>query len=259
MFKDNLFEGACAYATYEILVMLLGTLLLGSILGYLIWGWRRRRDTFIEQQSEKYKHISNLRQVQIVDLSIKLTSLKEQLELADSRASLSEYRLRKAQEELEELKSQPQPQARPKEPDEQLHGSDTGVMSETTLADISHAMQKGKRESEELTQSNNVDISPESLELAEKTLGRPVDANDFTVIFGIDQRMAVALHQNGIKSWEQLSRSSLADFHHAIHSANLHHREYDPASWATQARMAMRGEWKKLKVYQESLKIIDDE
>jgi predicted flap endonuclease-1-like 5' DNA nuclease len=253
MFQDNLFDGACEYATYEILVMLFGTLLLGCILGYMIWGWGRRRDAFIQEQSEKYKRISTLRQVQIADLSIKLTSLKEQLELADSRASLSEYRLRKAHEDLEELKSQSHPQTELKKPDEQVLSSNTTDMSETTLADISHAMQKGKRESEDFSQSTAVDISPESLQLAEKLFGRPVDANDFTVIFGIDQRMAVALHRNGIITWEQLSRSSLADFHHAIQSANLHHREYDPASWATQARMAMRGEWKKLKVYQESL------
>jgi predicted flap endonuclease-1-like 5' DNA nuclease len=50
MFQESPFSGVCAYAAGEVTLMLVGTLLLGLLLGYLIWGWTRRKLIEAEQQ-----------------------------------------------------------------------------------------------------------------------------------------------------------------------------------------------------------------
>lgn len=79
MFQENPFSGACAYAVWEVLLMLVGTLLLGLLLGYLIWGWTRRKLREVEAHRDVLKAAKSDLRKQLEELTA--TSGQQQEEL----------------------------------------------------------------------------------------------------------------------------------------------------------------------------------
>jgi predicted flap endonuclease-1-like 5' DNA nuclease len=94
MFQESPFSGLCAYSTLEVIIMLLGTLLLGVLLGYLIWGWTRRKlqeaeakilkltasNTNFKQQINSLKGAQDDQQQEIDTLNTENSSLKRRLD-----------------------------------------------------------------------------------------------------------------------------------------------------------------------------------
>lgn len=280
MFTENPFTGACGYATYEVLAMLVGTLVLGLLLGYLIWGWLRKQVSAEQKRTKKYQHIAELRQVQIVNLTTRLTTVKDQLERAETKVALAEYKMRKAQEELESVKDQMvlaqqrlmdhTEETRHREvreitsPESTNVDSDAGIIDEPSLADISLAMDKGAlnptHQKPDASQGDlSIDeslirgTSEESLEMAAKVFEHDVEANDLKMIYGVDPKMEDMLRRAGYLSWLDLAQSRLPDIRRIVEEAGPRYRAHDPKTWAIQARMAAKGEWKKLKAYQDAL------
>lgn len=260
--------------------MLIGTLLLGLLMGFLIWGWLRKKVTLLQKRSDKYQRISDLHQVQIVDLTTRLIGLREQMERAETKVSLAEYRWRKAQEDLEAAKEQiatsqqefnEQLEGRkqvtvPSDMESEVHEQPArdADQNEPTLADIFLAMEKGTLDktapkAEEPNQDTLLHeafmrgASDESLDFARKIFDFPVEADDLKVIFGIDQKMEEILHRAGVITWSDLALCRLPDLRRIIEEAGPRYRSHDPKTWAIQARMAAKGEWKKLQAYQEAL------
>lgn len=79
MFQESPFSGVCAYSVLEVILMLVGTLLLGLLLGYLIWGWTRRK----LQENER----------QLTSLSAANDSLNQQLAVVTSTSHEQEREL----------------------------------------------------------------------------------------------------------------------------------------------------------------------
>ncbi len=261
MFNENPFAGACPYATYEVLAMLLGTLTLGVLLGYLIWGWLRKRVTILENSVDKHKRIANLRESQIVNLKTQLQTLTEDLERAETKVSLSEFKMRTAQDEVETIQAKLD-QLEQEPPMAQVEKSDSDTI-EPTLADISQIMETGSLSTPAQGSSDEKaavrpaplvkGVTNESLEMARQIFNVPVKANDLMMIRGIDQKMEEILHRAGVRSWSELAATRLPALRRIVEDAGPRYRTYDPKTWAMQARMATKGEWKKLKNYQDSL------
>jgi large subunit ribosomal protein L27 len=86
-----------------------------------------------------------------------------------------------------------------------------------------------------------------------QVFARTVEANDLKLIRGIGPKLEEILHRAGIQSWAQLALYKLPDLRTILEEAGPRYRIFDPKTWSVQARMAARGEWRKLKAYQDTL------
>jgi len=233
------------------------------LFGFLVWGWLRKRVSVLQKSTDKFRHIADLRQMQIVKLTTRLHTLNEEIERAETKVSLSEFKMRKAQAEADSIRAQ-LTQIDQGSSAESLAESDSAKSQEPTLADISLIMETGSRSKpQEETPDPDAErsspipmmkgIMPDSLEMARQIFNTSVDANDLKIVRGIDQKLEEILHRAGIESWSDLATTRLPALRRIIEDAGPRYRTYDPKTWAIQARMAAKGEWKKLKRYQDSL------
>jgi len=269
MFEESPFSGVCVWATYEVCVMLAGTFLLGVLLGYLIWGWLKGRVATLEKDLKAAASMANARQLTIASLLSRTHSLEEEKERAETKVTLAEYRMRKAQEELSAMQQQIGEETDgPGEVDQKAAWSG----DEPSLADITMAMEMppafdisdsvGSGQSLANTESEMEDVasaglmrgtSPESLEVAAQIFGSRVAVNDLKIIHGIGPKIEEILHRAGVDGWAALSRIRLPDLRGILEEAGPRYRLFDPKTWPVQARMAAKGEWRKLRAYQETL------
>ena len=87
-----------------------------------------------------------------------------------------------------------------------------------------------------------------------KLLGRQVTENDLTLIVGIGPKTAALLQANGIDDWEKLAAASAKVLKVLLLEAGGVYKSLDPTHWPKQASMAAQGEWRKLRVFQETLR-----
>ena len=239
--------------------MLAGTFVLGVLLGYLIWGWLRREVRRVEERLKVVKSIAGKHEVRSASLLMRLKKVEDLREHAESKLSLSEFRLARVQEELDELRQHQTTAA---------DGSDADIIDhmdwpseeEPTLADISSAMISSS-EPDSMIKEDDAASSPlyhrgvqrESLEMAEQIFGKVVVPNDLQLIKGIGPKIEEVLHRSGIGSWAELAMANLPGLRQILEDAGPRYRIIDPKTWSIQARMAAKGEWRKLKAYQETL------
>lgn len=85
-------------------------------------------------------------------------------------------------------------------------------------------------------------------------LGRAVTENDLTAIAGIGPKTAALLRSHGIATWKDLANTSVEFLRQVLDGEGGPYKGIDPGHWPGQARMAERGEWRKLRAYQEYLR-----
>ncbi len=287
MFKESPFTGTCSFATLEVLVMLFGTLFLGLLLGFLIWGWLRRRVRQLDasvaglQQELKTQDaaIDDLKKSHleaVEHLNKTHQKVKDELDSVSAKLTMAEYRLRNTQEELllwqtkaEEARSELEALKTEVKAAEEAAGIQAGKSQweeEPTLADISDAMASAPDGADDISREanssaasstlagNDIDTMPldsESLHVASELFGRRVESNDLTLFSGIDAKVEEILHRAGITTWYVLAGTEMPTLRRILEEAGPVYGVRDPRTWPRQARMAALGEWKKLKSYQE--------
>ena len=87
-----------------------------------------------------------------------------------------------------------------------------------------------------------------------KLLGRQVTENDLTLIIGIGPKTAALLQANGIDDWGKLADASAKVLKVLLLETGGVYKSLDPTHWPKQAYMAAQGEWRKLRVFQETLR-----
>jgi predicted flap endonuclease-1-like 5' DNA nuclease len=102
-----------------------------------------------------------------------------------------------------------------------------------------------------ISQSAPVSVSYEHVS---KVIGRQVAENDLTLILGIGPKTAQLLKSNGVDTWEKLSETPLVNLSTWLLKAGGIYKTQDPTSWSKQAGMAAQGEWRKLRIFQETLR-----
>lgn len=88
---------------------------------------------------------------------------------------------------------------------------------------------------------------------ASEVFGKRIRQDDLTVIEGIGPKIAELFKKNKLESWDKVSNASIASLRETIEKVGPRHHIHDPSTWARQATMAKKGEWKRLKVYQDTL------
>lgn len=77
--------------------------------------------------------------------------------------------------------------------------------------------------------------------------------SDLKIVEGIGPKIEGLLKAAGINTWVDLSRATTDKLKLILQNAGSRYRLADPTTWPTQAGMAVRKEWTKLKEYQDML------
>ncbi|RLD19051.1 MAG: hypothetical protein DRI69_09215 [Bacteroidetes bacterium] len=93
MFQESPFSGVCAYAIWEVILMLVGTLLLGLLLGYLIWGWTRRKLREAEAQITSLTTANGSLKEQLSELTATTTHQQQELDSLNTLTSSQRQQL----------------------------------------------------------------------------------------------------------------------------------------------------------------------
>lgn len=80
------------------------------------------------------------------------------------------------------------------------------------------------------------------------------DVSNLQTIEGIGPKIESLLKSGGISTLHDLADSPMERLWEILDSAGEAYRIHDPETWATQARLAVRGEWELLREYQNELK-----
>ncbi len=84
-----------------------------------------------------------------------------------------------------------------------------------------------------------------------KTAAKDTGADDLTKIEGIGPKIASVFADNGIKSFEDLSASKVANLRTILADNGL--SQHDPKTWKKQATLAKNDKWDELKTLQDEL------
>jgi chromosome segregation ATPase len=82
---------------------------------------------------------------------------------------------------------------------------------------------------------------------------RRANPDDLKRIEGVGPKIEELLNEAGIYKFDQLATTSVDRIRAILDKAGARFRMHDPESWAAQADMAQKGEWTKLKEYQDYL------
>lgn len=77
--------------------------------------------------------------------------------------------------------------------------------------------------------------------------------DDLTKIEGIGPKIASLLKADGIETFEKLSKSSEKTLKGILEKAGSRFQMHNPSTWANQAKIASKGDWKALKKMQDEL------
>jgi predicted flap endonuclease-1-like 5' DNA nuclease/predicted nucleic acid-binding Zn-ribbon protein len=92
--------------------------------------------------------------------------------------------------------------------------------------------------------------NPEALDPAAIFSKKPTDLK---VVEGIGPKIEKLLKKAGIKTLEELAETNADRLKEILDQAGDAYRVHDPSTWPIQARLAAKGDWEKLKVYQDVL------
>lgn len=78
--------------------------------------------------------------------------------------------------------------------------------------------------------------------------------DNLTKVEGIGPKIQELFNNDGIWSWKQLSNAEVSRLQKILAAAGSRYRVHNPETWPKQAGMADRGEWEKLKKWQDEHK-----
>lgn len=89
---------------------------------------------------------------------------------------------------------------------------------------------------------------------AKTAFGKKIKQDDLKIVEGIGPKIEGLFHNFGIKTWKALSEAPQSKCQEVLNSGGERYRIHDPGSWPLQAKMAYKGEWKKLAKWQDEHK-----
>jgi predicted flap endonuclease-1-like 5' DNA nuclease len=78
-----------------------------------------------------------------------------------------------------------------------------------------------------------------------RSLGVPVEYNDFTLVEGIGPRIAQLLQERGLTTWWALANADVELLRSVLAEAGPKFQIHDPRAWPQQARLLANGQWDK--------------
>jgi len=94
------------------------------------------------------------------------------------------------------------------------------------------------------------------LQACEQTLLQALQQDNLTKIEGIGPKIEQVLQNKGIDTFRKLSRTRIGELKIILYSAGVGFHLHNPATWATQARLASANRWEDLALLQDKVKSI---
>ena len=92
-----------------------------------------------------------------------------------------------------------------------------------------------------------------NLAKSKTVFGKELKLNDLKVIEGVGPKIEKLLNKANILTWSKLAKTKLRPLRNLLKNAGNNFVLADPISWSAQARLASRGQWKRLKTLQDKL------
>ncbi len=87
--------------------------------------------------------------------------------------------------------------------------------------------------------------------LAKSVFGKSIKKDDLKIVEGIGPKIEGLFHNYDIKTWQELSNTTVKRCQEVLDSGGDRFKVHDPASWPMQAKMCYEGKWKELYRWQE--------
>lgn len=247
----NILDNQSLHVIAEVGAIVIGSILLGLLFGYLHWGEFKKKSIKLGKSLD----LERDQAIQLKEKLIDLTLVNDQLRSEfDHEKSKSGYQS-KSLFDLQQKQVENEKQIRQlKETIGELTAK--ADQYEYRLHTIKEELYNPK-EPEQISDRVGTPVPTPlraNYEHVSQVLGKPVIENDLTIIAGIGPRIASLLESRGIETWEQLSNTPVDALQSLLVEAGGIYKSLDPAHWPRQASMAARSEWRKLRVYQLSLK-----
>lgn len=108
---------------------------------------------------------------------------------------------------------------------------------------------------EGISQTPKAEAKPSFDAAAAKSIfGKAIKQDDLKLVEGIGPKIQELFYSFKIKTWKDLSETSVDKCHEVLLSGGARYKMHDPASWPMQAKMAYEGKWKELYKWQEEHK-----
>lgn len=77
--------------------------------------------------------------------------------------------------------------------------------------------------------------------------------NDLKAIEGVGPKIEKLFHENGLKTWKDMSKTSVKKLNDILSKGGDRFKLADPGTWPKQAKLADEGKWDELREYQDFL------
>ncbi len=249
MFWLNIFTNETLLLVAETLLIVTGSMLVGILLSHMYWGGMKKKISGLESllESERQQNLQ----------------WRQQLEaLADERTRLEREQFHmnaKIETQAKTIYDQTQ-YILSIENDHQLQKNTLEELKSSTeqyenrLQVITRELEQTQSKDKKLVKPVTVPAARANYDQVSQLLGRQVTENDLTIVYGIGPKTAALLHQQGINTWDELAVTKETQFRQWLDEAGGIYKTLQPEDWSKQALMAARGEWRKLRLFQERLK-----
>ena len=233
----------------ETLAIVIGSLLMGILLAYLYWGGYKRRTVELTNKLDFERNKVFEVNAELDQLTSIRNNLVSEVNNERSKSNAQAKTIFDLQQRIYNLENQINQKTTEID---QLNSSISQFQEqlkviETELTSVSDIAEPPRRPSPvKLIRANYEHVS--------QLLGKQVVENDLTVIAGIGPRTASLLQAMGIDTWELLAATQVSDLRQTLDKAGGNYKSLDPTHWPRQAAMAAQSEWRKLRVFQQSLK-----
>ncbi|MGB5203100.1 hypothetical protein [Eudoraea sp.] len=136
-------------------------------------------------------------------------------------------------------------------------GSNTGIDHSSELNSLKDLNAKLEADlaacNKKMTAESSAVISSEiafNKSAAKAAFGKNIKPDDLKVVEGIGPKIEGLFHNYDIKTWKDLSKTSVSKCQEVLDSGGDRYKVHDPASWPMQAKMCYEGKWKELYKWQ---------
>ena len=252
MYFLNILDSPTLHLIAEIGAIVIGSVLMGIFFAYLHWGGFKRRSIELNNKLDFEKN--------------KVFEVNTELEqLTSIRNHLADEIVKERNKSNAQAKTIFDQQQRLFDFEKKLRDE------KTTIDRLNDSIEQYERRlktiEDQFSHQNNfsesVFDSPASKPLRanydhiSRILGKQITENDLTIITGIGPRTASLLQAMGIDTWELLAQKDVDELKASLEKAGGNYKSLDPTHWPKQASMAAQSEWRKLRVYQETLRTLE--
>lgn len=129
----------------------------------------------------------------------------------------------------------------------------TVASSDNNFADLEAENKRLKLRIVELEQQNTISAFTFDEQAAKLAFGKKITQDDLKIVEGIGPKIEELYHAAGIKTWKQLSTTSVEISQKILNDGGDRFAMHNPGTWADQAKLAYEGQWAELKKWQDEL------